>query len=362
MSTQKLHRVVEVSAVEKFSRMESTRLLAFGGIAFVAAGILVGELYAIYVSHIANGVIGRTWPEIIRSVVGGDAAAFSGHFDVISDLTAKRGRLMNTHSHLGGYGLVAILLSFLQPYVRLDAKTKRRIAEGFLLGALVHVLGVYVSYYAGAWTLYVADVGALLVVVASGGSLLALRPAAGDAPPLEQHLVQLLAPRSARYLVRCGLALMVIGMSFGLYYAWVLVSQHEPALLASIGNATGMTAQGNVAEAVAQIGEFKRMQSRIAITAAAHSHAVEFGFLMLLLGFVQSYVLLSSQWRMHWARLVSVGAFALPVCVYLANTYGLRAAAFSDLFGGLVLVGLLAMCFGVIRHTGAADRGAGEEA
>ena len=43
--------------------MDSTRLLAFGGIAFVVCALLAGELYAIYVSHVANGVIGRTWPE-----------------------------------------------------------------------------------------------------------------------------------------------------------------------------------------------------------------------------------------------------------------------------------------------------------
>jgi hypothetical protein len=52
---------------------------------------------------------------------------------------------------------------------------------------------------------------------------------------------------------------------------------------------------------------------------------------------------------------VSVGAFMLPVCVYLATHYGLRAAAFSDLFGAVVLVGLFAMAYGMIRHTGAVD-------
>jgi len=50
---------------------------------------------------------------------------------------------------------------------------------------------------------------------------------------------------------------------------------------------------------------------------------------MLLVAFVQRYVMLSERWQLLWARTVSVGAFMLPVCVYLATHYGLGAAAFS---------------------------------
>ena len=345
-----------MSTIYNFARMDSTRLLAFGGIAFVVCALLAGELYAIYVSHVANGVIGRTWPEILRAVVGGDVTALSEHFAVIDDLTAKRGRIMNTHSHLGGYGFLALALSYLQPYLGLDHRARRRVAIAFLIGAGVHCLGVYVSYYVGVWTAYVGDLGALMVIGACGAALLSLRAGAADAPPLDEHLAVQLGPSSARYLMKAGLLLMILGMVFGLYYAWVLVTEHEPALYDAINSATALTAQGSSAEAVEQIGNFKRMQSRIAITAAAHSHAVEFGFLMLLLALVQRFVLLSDQWRLNWARFLSVGAFALPVCVYLANTYGLRAAAFSDLFGGVALVGLLAMAFGIVRHTGVADQ------
>jgi hypothetical protein len=71
--------------------------------------------------------------------------------------------------------------------------------------------------------------------------------------------------------------------------------------------------------------------------------------------------MLAEIWRMRWARVLSVGAYLLPVCVYLATFYGLRAAAFSDLFGGFVLTALSAMAFGLIRYTGAADAAAGGE-
>ncbi len=70
-----------MTTIIQFARMDAARLLAFGGIAFIACGLLAGELYAIYISHVANGVIGRTWPEIIRAIVGGDGNAIYLHGD-----------------------------------------------------------------------------------------------------------------------------------------------------------------------------------------------------------------------------------------------------------------------------------------
>ena len=128
-----------------------------------------------------------------------------------------------------------------------------------------------------------------------------------------------------------------------------------------VGRACGrLWARAQVFEIQDVLTRFKRMQSKIAITAAAHSHAIELGFLMLLLAFVQRYVMLADAWRLRWARVLAIGAWILPVCVLLATRFGLRAAAFSDLFGGFVLAGLAAMAFGLVRHTGAADASAAQ--
>ena len=66
-------------------------------------------------------------------------------------------------------------------------------------------------------------------------------------------------------------------------------------------------------------------------------------------------MLFGERWRLRWARVVTTGAYLLPVCVYLATLYGLRAAAFADISGGLVVVGLLAMAVGIVRYTGVVD-------
>lgn len=337
-----------------FRRLEPARVLAIGGLLLVGVGMVVGEIYAIYISHVANAVIGRNWAGVIETAAGGDLAQMREHFAVILDLAEKRGRTMNSHSHLAAFGLLALVLALVQPWVELSARRRLQLVIVFFAGCLVQVAGVYVSYYTSQRLLYLSDVGGALLILAVAGTCWGMRRAAAGLS-MRDLVAAALAPPASRWLVKSGLLLTLLGMSFGLFYAWQLVSADEPAVYASIEGASASLAAGDANSAAAEIVRFKRAQSKIAITAAAHSHAIEFGFLMLLLAFVQRYVMLSERWRLHWARTVSVGAFMLPVCVYLATLYGLRAAAFSDIFGAVVLLGLAAMAYGMVRYSGAVD-------
>jgi len=339
-----------------FTRLHPTRVLAFGGIVFIVLGLVMGEIYAIFIAHVANGEIIRTWKELISALASGDGLKMTTAFPVIEELTAKRGRVMSTHSHLGGFGFFALMLAYIQPWLKLDDRTKLLNAIIFLAGAAIYVLGIFVSQYLGSWVLYIADFGALCVIVICIRTLINFRVSGDESTSPRTLLKDALRPTASRYLVKAGFLLILVGMSFGLYYAWVLVFQDEPALYRAIGEATAFAANANAAEAADHIVQFKRMQSKIGITAAAHSHAVEFGFLMLMLAFLQRFILLTDAWRLRWARVLSIGAFALPVCVLLATKYGLRAAAFSDLFGGFVLIALLAMAYGLVRQSGVLDQ------
>lgn len=337
-----------------FGRLDSSRLLALGGICMVLIAMLLGEIYAIYISHVANGIIRQSWTAVVEAATQGNAFAVEENFAVIQDLTEKRGRTMNTHSHLGAFGLLALVLAFIQPVLPLTDRRKRQFAVMFLLGAVLQSGGVYVSYYVGRWAVYLADVGAVLFIIAVGGNLMALL-SRQPAPSLSETLLVQLAPSASRFLVKAGLLLILAGMVFGLYYSWGLVSVDRPAVFSAIDATVEGVANQDAATAGESIAQFKRMQSKIAITAAAHSHAIEFGLIIILLAFIQRYVLLDDAWRLRWARVLVVGAYLLPVCVYLATMYGLRAAAFADLFGGMVMLGLIAMGFGIVRYTGAAD-------
>ena len=339
-----------------FARLDASRILALGGIVLIVVGMLVGEIYAIYISHVANGVIRQHWAALPEAVSLGDTELVRTHFAVIADLTEKRGRLMNIHSHIGAFGLLAIALAFLQSSVSLTDRRKRILAWLFLSGAVLQIGGVYLSYYVGAWVLYLSDLGALMVVVTVGWTVAGLvsnRPAKSTG--ISELVRRQLQPEASRFLLRAGLLLILLGMIFGLYYAWQLVGDDRPALHAAINAAIDRAGQHDVDAARDLIARFKGLQSKIAITAAAHSHAIEFGLLMVLLAFVQRFVLFGECWRLRWARVLTAGAYLLPVCVYLATLYGLRAAAFADISGGLVVVGLLAMAVGIVRYTGVAD-------
>ncbi len=163
-----------MTASALFGRLDSSRLFALGGIFLVLAAMLLGEIYAIYISHVANGIIRQSWTAVVEAASQGNAVAVEENFAIIGDLTEKRGRTMNAHSHLGAFGLLALVLAFIQPALSLTDRRKRQFAVMFLLGAVLQSGGVYISYYVGRWAVYLADFGAVLFIIAVGGTLLAL--------------------------------------------------------------------------------------------------------------------------------------------------------------------------------------------
>ena len=84
------------------------------------------------------------------------------------------------------------------------------------------------------------------------------------------------------------------------------------------------------------------------------------GILMLLLALIQSYIFLRESQTLFWARMISVGAYMLPVCILLSSIYGFPFPVFADIAGVLVILGLFAMSVGVIRYTAVKDQQAEE--
>lgn len=92
---------------------------------------------------------------------------------------------------------------------------------------------------------------------------------------------------------------------------------------------------------------------------AAHSHAIEFGLLAMLLSFVQPYVFLSDRWKRRWVLLLLSGSFALPLFVLLEVDLGLVAGGIADIGGLLVIIALVGMLVGVLRYSGHLDAAEG---
>jgi hypothetical protein len=86
-------------------------------------------------------------------------------------LAAERAVQIAAHSHIIEFGLLAMLLSFVQRYVFLTAVWKRRWVVLLLLGSLILPVFVWLELRLGLVAGGIADVGGLLVVIALIGML-----------------------------------------------------------------------------------------------------------------------------------------------------------------------------------------------
>ncbi len=117
--------------------LSAERILILSGIACLLLAMALGFVYANKLSHVANSGIKDAWAGVMTAVSAGDLAAVKQDFATITDLTAKRGRIMNSHSHLGASGLLALLLALLLPLTCLSERTRNFLAWGILVGALL---------------------------------------------------------------------------------------------------------------------------------------------------------------------------------------------------------------------------------
>ncbi len=336
-------------------RMDSTRILLFGGILLILLGMVLGEVYAIFISHVANSEIRRQMLEAVSDVSRADPDAVQSRFAVIEALMGRRGRIMNTHSRVIAFGYLALTLALLQPLLAFGERFKRLLAQAIVFGALIQTVFVFASQHTGKWSLYLSDAGAFLVILGTVGTLIGLWATAPRDTHLNQHVVALLSSRSSRLLLRAGGLLILAGMVFGFYYAWVFVTQDEPRQWSLLESTLTDAMAGQTEVAAEALASHRTLQSKIAITAAAHSHAIEFGVMALLVAFVQNFVFLSDRWKYRWAWVFVIGSAFLPVFIFHATIFGLVSAGFADLSGFLVILALSAMLFGVLRQMGAED-------
>jgi len=337
------------------------RLLVFGGIALLLVNMFLGEIFAIFISHVANGEIRERWVEIVQTARTGGIDALGEHFLRIETLLDYRGRIMNTHSHVGAFGMLALLFALLQPLLNLNERTRLFLAACLIGGGFIQTLFVFAGHYTGPWAFQLSDLGAVLVIVAMGGTLAGLLRTGkvpAHATPLNPLRDSLRVP-AGLLLARGGASLILAGMVGGLIYAAMFSFQHEPAMFRALEALLAAVADPAGADPAPLVQEYRGLNSRIAILAAAHSHAIEMGILALLLAPVQGMLLMTDPMRLLWARVFLAGACLLPIFIFNATLYGLRSAAFADLSGLAVMVALLAMLTGLVRRTGADDMVAG---
>jgi hypothetical protein len=358
MSTQAL----SIPGTETFAHMSARRVLIFGGIALVAAGMLFGDIFAVFVLHQNGGQTGQALLDACEAASAGNSIAVKEAFQKIGGLLEDRGTKIDAHVHMTDAGYLALLLALLQPYVVLPARRKKLLAGLFVLGGLLLPVGIFLIHYVGlarspfaaiGWGSVLADsAGALLIVVL----LLEAYGLWGFLRENERSEPELPAERTweRRVLMSGGTFLILLGFLYGAWYAGVDLYQHEARESQILGKMLDAASSGG-GGTVVQVAAYGSLAAERAVKIAAHSHVIEFGLLAMLLSFVQPYVYLAERWKRRWVVMLLAGSIILPVFVLLELKLGLVAGGIADLGGLLVVVALVGMLVGVLRYSGHLD-------
>jgi hypothetical protein len=358
---------IPASSAATFSAMGARRLLVFGGIALIAAGMLFGDIFAVFVLHQNGGQTGQALLAAANAVAAQDSSAVKVAFAQIGNLLEDRGTKIDAHVHMIDAGYLALLLALIQPYVALSVSSKKLLGTLFLTGGLLLPVGIFLIHYVGlayspfsviGWASILADsTGALLIIVLlveGWGFWNYLRDR--RAGPVEPEL-----PKDPtwerRVLLSGGTLLILVGFVYGAWYAGANLYEHENGEMVILKDLLDQPA--GAGGLPASVNAYGMLQAEKAVQIAAHSHIIEFGLLAILLSFVQPFVFLSKRWKKIWVRVLLAGSVVLPVFVLLEPKLGLLAGGIADAGGLMVIVALVGMLVGVVRHTGSLDAEAG---
>ena len=108
-----------------FAAMSARRLYIFGGIVLIAAGLLFGDIFAVFVLHQNAARQGEALMAAARAVAAGNAAAVNEIFNNLGNMLEDRGTKVDAHVHMIGAGYLALLLALVQPYIALTQQAKK---------------------------------------------------------------------------------------------------------------------------------------------------------------------------------------------------------------------------------------------
>jgi hypothetical protein len=156
--------------------------------------------------------------------------------------------------------------------------------------------------------------------------------------------------RASSVLLVGGLLLLVSGFLYGAAYAgWMQLGMAVPEvdILKSMVSHAAADQQELLGADFAAYGKYQMLR---AINVATHTHINEMGILLMLLSFVQGLVAYSEEKRALWALIAVTGAVLMPVGILLEIPFGVIGSVIVNTGGLAVLLSLLAMLVGMLRH------------
>jgi hypothetical protein len=365
------------SAIE-FEAKGARRLLVIGGIALTVAGMIFGDVFAVFVLHQDANRIGKALIAVTDAVAAKDSVGVVANFTDIGGLLENRGTKVDTHVHVIDFGYLALLLALIQPYVAFAKRARRRLAVVFMVGATMLPVSVFLIHYVGlarsplttiGWASIFADTGGLLVIIACLGELAGLwRYVRGSRDAFPEELSLKDRSWASRALLTGGTLLVFAGFLQGARYAIADLSKDEAndrEVLEQMLDRSAI-AQNQIDKdmmfAHRSVETYGTLQAGKAVKIAAHSHTIEFGLLAILMAFAQQYVFLSERWARRWVIVMLSGSVMLPVFVLLEAQYPKWVRLIggtADLGGLMVVIALIGMLVGVLRYNRQLDSGKG---
>ena len=160
------------------------RMLLGGGTALVLLGFVYGAWYAGVDLYEQEAREARILHSILDNAVSGNSSSTS-----VADygfLAAEKAVEIAAHSHIIEFGLLAILLSFIQPYIYLRQVWKRRLIITLLSGSVILPVFVLLELKLGLVAGGIADLGGLMVIIALIGMLVGILRYAGALDATEE--------------------------------------------------------------------------------------------------------------------------------------------------------------------------------
>jgi hypothetical protein len=147
-------------------RSVAGRTLLAGGVALVLLGFLHGAYYAAANLYRHEALDYSFLSEMSVAASARNAGAVDIALGEYGQLGGEKAVSIAAHAHAIEFGLLAMLLAFFQPYVRLRDSWKRAWAWVLLCGSLVLPVFVLLEMNLGLLAGGIADVGGLLVIFA----------------------------------------------------------------------------------------------------------------------------------------------------------------------------------------------------
>ena len=331
----------------------TSRALLVGGTLLILAGFLHGAFYAVFDLQAHESQDQVALETMINASTAQQKAPTRNMRDAHSVvegygmIQAEKAVNIAAHSHIIEFGLLAILLAFIQPYVSLGGRWKRRWAVVMLIGSVVLPIFVLLELKFGLVAGGIADVGGLLVIIALVGMLVGVLRYTGH---VDAHIATRRLGGSSRFLVVSGAALAIWGMGFGLYYALFAEHQALDKIGGSLAAAFADGAKGDLIAAHASLEAYADTQFNYVRSVDVHSHWIGLAMLLIVLGIAFDRGGLNEGRQMLVAWSLVIGSVTFPLGVILQTLdRGIIPQAVAAIGAALVIVALAAIALSFAR-------------